>query len=158
MITEETYLEMKKLIADYELEQLNKNTDITNIELPYLEIATIKINRKYNKNYGDEKVCQCGHSYYRHFDSYDKMEDVGCKYCNCCNFQEPPLLLREVAIKEIGKRYYWNRHPLGGKAGNVTIVSEGGSNRVKGWQVLYGNETEGTKFANDDELFEEIVE
>ena len=150
---------MKKLIADYELEQLNKNTTTICIEKPYLKIATVEINRKYNPKYGDDKQCQCGHFYYRHFDSYDKMEDVGCKYCGCCNFQRS-LLLREVAIKEIGKRYYWNRNPTSGKAGNVTIVEEGGSSRMKGWQVLYGNENEweGTKFANDDELFEEIVE
>lgn len=68
------------------------------------------------------------------------------------------LCLNPVAVKEIGKRYYWDRNPLGGKKGNVTIISEGGSSRTKGWQVLYGNETEGTKFADDNELYEALVE
>lgn len=27
--------------------------------------------------------CRCGHAHYRHFDSYDDMRPVGCKYCEC---------------------------------------------------------------------------
>jgi len=27
--------------------------------------------------------CECGHAYYRHFDTYDNMRAVGCKYCDC---------------------------------------------------------------------------
>lgn len=42
----------------------------------------------YNPNFGDEKECQCGHQYHRHFDSYEDMEPVGCKYCGCCEFVE----------------------------------------------------------------------
>ncbi len=56
---------------------------------PYLEkIVTIKI---YNPQYGDERICQCGHKYYRHFDTYDNMEPIGCKYCPCFEFIEAPL-------------------------------------------------------------------
>jgi hypothetical protein len=43
----------------------------------------------YNPLFGDEKECadpDCGHSYYRHFDSYEEMEPVGCKYCHCRSF------------------------------------------------------------------------
>jgi hypothetical protein len=36
---------------------------------------------EYNPNYGDDKRCLCGHTYYRHFDSYDEMAPIGCKYC-----------------------------------------------------------------------------
>jgi hypothetical protein len=55
---------------------------------PYL-IEEIKvINRLYNPNYGDNRICTCGHVYYRHFDSYDDMSDVGCKYCSCDTFEE----------------------------------------------------------------------
>ena len=25
-------------------------------------------NNKYDPNYGDARICECGHSYYRHFD------------------------------------------------------------------------------------------
>lgn len=35
----------------------------------------------YDEKYGDSKLCKCGHPYYRHFDTYDGMSPVGCKYC-----------------------------------------------------------------------------
>lgn len=49
------------------------------------EVHTIK---KYNPEYGDSRECKCGHSYYRHFDSWEGMEAVGCKYCDCRHFEE----------------------------------------------------------------------
>lgn len=90
MISEDVYLEMKKLIADYETEQINKEKDstIVIIEPPYLETIYIKKKVKYNPKYGDDKVCKCGHPYYRHFDTYEQMETVGCKYCECFYFEE----------------------------------------------------------------------
>ena len=42
----------------------------------------------YNPAYGDDRECICGHPYYRHFDSYDNNEPVGCKYCACFTFVE----------------------------------------------------------------------
>lgn len=30
-----------------------------------------------------DAICQCGHVYYRHFDTYEDMAPVGCKYCDC---------------------------------------------------------------------------
>ena len=42
---------------------------------------------KYDPNYGDANKCICGHSYYRHFDSYDNMRPIGCKYCGCSRFE-----------------------------------------------------------------------
>ncbi len=62
--------------------------DIT--EKPYLQKARVLVDRKYNPNYGDHRLCLCGHSYHRHFDSYDAMRDVGCKYCACTDFKEDP--------------------------------------------------------------------
>lgn len=35
----------------------------------------------YNPHYGDDKLCKCGHTYYRHYDTYENMSPVGCKYC-----------------------------------------------------------------------------
>jgi hypothetical protein len=32
-------------------------------------------------------LCVCGHEYRRHFDTYDNMRPVGCKYCDCKTFQ-----------------------------------------------------------------------
>ncbi len=43
---------------------------------------------EYDPNYGDNRLCECGHTYYRHFDPYENMEDVGCKYCRCDTFKE----------------------------------------------------------------------
>ena len=45
----------------------------------------------YDKNFGDDRACECGHPYYRHFDSYDFMAPIGCKYCygeECQGFKE----------------------------------------------------------------------
>jgi hypothetical protein len=47
---------------------------------------------EYEETFGDNKTCECGCPYYRHFDTYSNMDAVGCKYCyhgdhygdNCC--------------------------------------------------------------------------
>lgn len=62
----------------------NKNKKDT----PYLDELVIGINKGYNEDYGDDRICECGHSYYRHFDSYEDMEACGCKYCGCYEFKE----------------------------------------------------------------------
>jgi len=43
---------------------------------------------EYDPNFGDNKICSCGHKYYRHFDTYDDMAPIGCKYCPCHIFKE----------------------------------------------------------------------
>lgn len=55
-------------------------------EEPYLFETIMVKKRKYNPKYGDDKECQCGHPYSRHFDSYDEMAPAGCKYCGCFVF------------------------------------------------------------------------
>jgi hypothetical protein len=55
-------------------------------EKPYL-VEVVEI-YKYNPCYGDDRICKCGHPYYRHFDSYDNNAPVGCKYCDCRTFEE----------------------------------------------------------------------
>ncbi len=57
-------------------------------DAPYIETEVVvkAIFREYNPDYGDGKLCTCGHSYYRHFDSYEGMAPVGCKYCQCDEF------------------------------------------------------------------------
>jgi hypothetical protein len=59
-----------------------------NDEKPYLEETKVIVIRKYNPNYGDDRICECGHSYYRHFDTYEDMYPCGCKYCGCDEFKE----------------------------------------------------------------------
>lgn len=55
---------------------------------PYLEVHSIETTRNYNPDYGDDRICKCGHPYYRHFDTYEGMSPVGCKYCGCYTFVE----------------------------------------------------------------------
>ena len=56
--------------------------------LPYIIVHEVKTNKKYNPEYGDDRICVCGHPYHRHFDSYEDMRAVGCKYCQCFEFIE----------------------------------------------------------------------
>lgn len=41
----------------------------------------------YDPEFGDRKLCECGDEYYRHFDSYEDMYPIGCKYCQCLKFK-----------------------------------------------------------------------
>jgi len=74
-------------------------------EAPYIEKQVVKVVRLYNPNYGDKRICLCGHTYERHFDRYEDPDhqDVGCKYCHCHDFIEaiaPNLELRALVICE----------------------------------------------------------
>lgn len=64
------------------------DTLVTLAEPAYLIMDRVVIERKYNPKYGDNRLCKCGHQYHRHFDSYEGMEDCGCKYCSCDEFSE----------------------------------------------------------------------
>ena len=55
---------------------------------PYLLFKYSQIREVYNPDYGDDRICECGHSYGRHFDPYDGNAAVGCKYCMCYRFKE----------------------------------------------------------------------
>lgn len=64
-----------------------------NNEPPYLVKKIVRRVQVYNPKYGDDRMCVCGHVYYRHFDTYDNMANVGCKYrgsCECEGFCEEP--------------------------------------------------------------------
>lgn len=52
---------------------------------PYLHYLVEEL--RYNPDYGDDKICKCGHSYERHFDTFESMAPVGCKYCGCHKFK-----------------------------------------------------------------------
>ena len=72
----------KKLEHEHDgLKQYVRNVLDKMNSLPYIA-------GRYNPDYGDDRICVCGHSYARHFDSYDNMEPVGCKHCGCQAFQE----------------------------------------------------------------------
>jgi len=57
---------------------------------PYIYSIQVNVEKKWNKEYDQESKCECGHPYYRHFDSYEKMDAIGCKYCECYNFKAQP--------------------------------------------------------------------
>lgn len=74
-------------------------------EKPYIETKRIVIDRKYNPKYGDDKICKCGHPYYRHFDSYEDMYPCGCKYCDCNDFELKINVVNYlVSIVDTGRR------------------------------------------------------
>jgi hypothetical protein len=60
----------------------------------------------YDKSFGDDRQCRCGHVYYRHFDSYEEMRPVGCKYCGCPQWKAPiPLSLAQSDLLEHLKKH-----------------------------------------------------
>lgn len=48
---------------------------------------TDEIERSWNPNRDQQEKCTCSHSYERHFDSYEDMYPIGCKYCECDTFE-----------------------------------------------------------------------
>jgi hypothetical protein len=77
------------------------------MEKPYIEEKVITTLRKYNPDYGDDRICMCGHPYYRHFDSYEDMYPRGCKYCGCFTFKEEnPNEWRKSSIRPTKAGYY----------------------------------------------------
>lgn len=55
---------------------------------PYLQFTVQRTStaRAWNPNYPEDARCQCGHVYYRHFDTWEQMLPCGCKYCDCYMF------------------------------------------------------------------------
>lgn len=55
---------------------------------PYLEETTVE--RVWNPDFPQNAICDCGHPYHRHFDSYDYDNyPAGCKYCPCNEWRKP---------------------------------------------------------------------
>ena len=57
-------------------------------EEPYIFVEEVHVLKRYNPNYGDDRICECGHPYYRHFDTHQDMACCGCKCCGCFEFKE----------------------------------------------------------------------
>lgn len=80
-VSQETYELAQKIVLQYERKlKPDKNE-------PYLKVVEITITSHFNHEYDEDKECKCGHPYYRHFDSYERMEACGCKYCGCYEFE-----------------------------------------------------------------------
>lgn len=87
-LNERAEQQIKKAFIDGMREQLGMQTVDDSGDSPYLESVSLSVDKKYNSNFGDNRKCKCGHVYYRHFDSYEQMEAIGCKYCHCDEFEE----------------------------------------------------------------------
>lgn len=93
ILDDETYKKMKEIVLQYEQNQINEQID--DEEQPYIIQYQLQIDYLYNPNYGDDRECVCGHPYYRHFDPYENNEAVGCKYCQCWQFEEKIDVLKD---------------------------------------------------------------
>lgn len=74
------FFEDEQACIDYE-------KDLPEGECPYIYKGLNSQDKAYNPKYNDDAQCECGHPYYRHFDSYENNEPVGCKYCGCYHFK-----------------------------------------------------------------------
>jgi hypothetical protein len=54
---------------------------------PYLISYSVERVLSYNPAFGNDRLCECGDPYDRHFDSYEDMYPCGCKYCGCREFR-----------------------------------------------------------------------
>jgi len=54
---------------------------------PYIARTVTTTEYSWNPDYPADDVCICSHPYYRHFDTYENMSPVGCKYCLCSEFK-----------------------------------------------------------------------
>ena len=76
--------------AHLEMKDIKHNTYISlksEITEPYIEGLTIGRECEWNRKYHENAECECGDPYYRHFDTYENMEAIGCKYCGCRYFK-----------------------------------------------------------------------
>jgi hypothetical protein len=69
------------------LEDIDKIVKSYTSNSPYIVIEKTVYIHKWNPNYDQDAICECGHTYYRHFDPYEQMDAVGCKYCQCNTFK-----------------------------------------------------------------------
>jgi hypothetical protein len=74
---EELYVECHTIIKDL----IRNHPELKKFNEPYLIKEEVVVTKIYNPCYGDNRICICGHPYYRHFDSYEHNDAVGCKYC-----------------------------------------------------------------------------
>ena len=81
-------------IARLEMNDIKHNTYISlksETSEPYIEGLNIGREIEWNSKYPQNTECECGHTYYRHFDSYEEMDACGCKYCGCYGFKPKTL-------------------------------------------------------------------
>lgn len=69
-------------------EVVDQTASLLEADGPYVryEIKRTVYAMGWNSKYDQDAKCVCGHAYYRHFDTYEEMNPVGCKYCDCFTF------------------------------------------------------------------------
>lgn len=101
-------------------------------EKPYIEKKRIVVDRKHNPKYDQNKLCECGHAYHRHFDSYDDMRAIGCKYCDCFTFKRKMNVINYIVkVREQG----------GYKTYNCEIKEDVIEAMGQGWQYIVTSPT-----------------
>ena len=116
------------------------------MDSPYL--ITYEQRCHYNPNFGDDRICVCGHSYIRHFDTYEDYYPAGCKYCTCGGFRceseyKPWKLFLDDERDPIGKKWIVCRTSYGvyeecGERGLPSFISfdhDLGENSLTGYDV-----------------------
>ena len=81
MLTKDEAIKIRDLLStsnDEELVQVSRG-------------LAIQINRLWNPDIDQDALCNCSHPYHRHFDSYEDMYPIGCKYCGCDTFNDNQL-------------------------------------------------------------------
>jgi hypothetical protein len=73
---------IKDMWEEFDAEFIGSTTE------PYLRYRRLDVVEMYNPNYGDNRMCKCGHAYARHFDLYESESAGTCKYCGCTKFEE----------------------------------------------------------------------
>ena len=74
--------EAKQWLLDHDLVDAYLQDLVDLIEKVHYYQGYVGDKPEYDSHFGDNKKCLCGHTYYRHFDTYDDMAPIGCKYCS----------------------------------------------------------------------------
>jgi len=89
----------KAIVAEYiivlKIFRLLQELEDLKIQKPYIETYRLTLQKEYDPNFGDQKVCQCGHNYDMHFPAFSK-KITSCKFCNCRIFQHPLNKLKQA--------------------------------------------------------------
>lgn len=65
----------------FQIREDQRPEEIGNVYIRSMGFEVVESVILYDPKFGDDVLCECGHPYYRHFDTYEDMSPVGCKYC-----------------------------------------------------------------------------
>ena len=95
------FFEDEQACIDYE-------KDLPEGEPPYIYKGLNSQDKAYNPKYNDDAKCECGHPYYRHFDSYENI----AKDVSSMSNEEFESYLLEVYSEENGHFDQENVHAM----------------------------------------------